>query len=156
MDLRIQRQPTTDGATLGVLLIDGRRECWTLEDALTDHKIPGQSCIPPGRYRVVITPSVRFGRLLPLLCEVPGFTGVRIHAGNTTADTAGCLLVGQTLATPTTLGHSRFALAGVQAKIAAALINDEPVWLAIVNPDTLSAETLSAETLRVDKPERLG
>lgn len=46
-------------------------------------------------YSVMNTFSPRFNRYLPLLCCVPGHSGIRIHVGNTTKDTSGCILVGQ-------------------------------------------------------------
>ena len=102
MTLRLVREPTTDGATFGVLFVDGHYSCFALEDAVREQagqpvsawKVPGQTSIPAGRYRVIVTPSVRFKQPLPLLLDVPGFEGVRIHAGNTIADTEGCILVG--------------------------------------------------------------
>lgn len=102
MTLRLVREPSRDGATLGVLFVDGHFQCFTLEDVVRDvpgmpvsaWKVPQQTAIPAGRYRVIVTPSVRFQRPLPLLLDVPGFSGVRIHPGNTAADTEGCLLVG--------------------------------------------------------------
>jgi hypothetical protein len=72
----------------------------TLEDKdrrLEDggEKVDGDTAIPRGRYKVTLSMSRRFGRVMPELHDVPGFTGVRIHGGNTEADTHGCPLLGQ-------------------------------------------------------------
>lgn len=81
---------------MGKLDIGGVFECNTLEDVVRDGpKIPGATAIPAGHYEVVLSFSMRFGRPLPMLLNVPGFTAIRIHAGNTEADTRGCILVGQ-------------------------------------------------------------
>ena len=57
-------------------------------------KYKGYRAIPTGRYRILITRSRRFGRWLPLLMNVKGFEGIRIHAGNKPEDTRGCILPG--------------------------------------------------------------
>ena len=57
-------------------------------------KIAGKTAIPSGMYRVKKTFSPRFKKILPEILEVEGFSGVRIHAGNTAKDTEGCLLLG--------------------------------------------------------------
>lgn len=84
-------------ATIGTLSIDGVFFCHTLEDPVRDSKVYGQTAIPAGTYKVAITMSPRFKRELPLLLDVPNYTGVRIHPGNTAADTEGCILVGNFL-----------------------------------------------------------
>lgn len=100
--LRIIREPTLDGQTFGALYLNGAWFCWTLEDPIREipgvpvdgWKVRGRTAIPAGTYRVVLTRSQRFQRILPLLEDVPGFEGVRIHRGNTVEDTDGCPLVG--------------------------------------------------------------
>jgi hypothetical protein len=99
MELKLLRQVCTAKSTIGQLFIDRQFECWTLEDVVRPVKVFGETAIPAGSYQVVISMSNRFKKRLPLLVDVPGFTGVRIHPGNTDADTLGCILVGQSAGT---------------------------------------------------------
>ncbi len=71
-------------------------KCLVLEDKVRGYneKVHGKTAIPSGTYEIVVTFSNRFKRPLPLLLKVPSFDGVRIHPGNTSENTAGCLLVG--------------------------------------------------------------
>lgn len=81
--------------TIGKLYIDGAYFCDTLEDKVrVGEKIAGKTAIPAGTYKVKMTWSPRFKRYLPEILNVPGFSGVRIHSGNTAKDTEGCLLLG--------------------------------------------------------------
>lgn len=99
MELLLQRRPSAGGATIGELSVDGKWQCYICEDVVRAPgapKVYGATAIPAGRYKVEITDSPKFGRPLPLLLEVPGFEGIRIHPGNTAADTDGCLLPGVT------------------------------------------------------------
>lgn len=94
MELTLYREKSTTQSTSGELHIDGKLFLYTLEDITRDIKIPGQTAIPFGRYKVILNNSQRFQKRMPLLLDVPGFEGVRIHSGNTAADTEGCILVG--------------------------------------------------------------
>lgn len=99
MKLTLKRIALKSDYTIGKLYIDGKYFCDTLEDTVRDltkdPKIPGATAIPAGTYRVSVTYSPKFGRDLPLVENVPYFTGIRIHRGNTAADTSGCILVGE-------------------------------------------------------------
>lgn len=95
MKLTVKRQHGTKGYTHGQLFIDDVYFCDTMEDQERDIKIDGETAIPCGIYSVVINMSARFNRLMPLLLNVPNYAGVRIHSGNTAANTEGCLLVGK-------------------------------------------------------------
>ena len=95
MKLTLKRIFLGKSYTIGKLYIDGEYFSDTLEDAVRDEKVYGETAIPRGTYKVTITLSPRFRRWLPLLHDVPNFEGVRIHRGNTPEDTHGCILVGQ-------------------------------------------------------------
>ena len=87
----------TDGdrCIIGDLYDEDEFFCFTLEDEIrSSHvKVYGETCIKADRYEVVLTVSNRFKRLMPLLLNVPMFSGIRIHGGNTSKDTLGCVLV---------------------------------------------------------------
>jgi len=100
--IEVKRFYYGDNHTIGKLYIDGQYLCYTLEDKMrqeankpvADWKVYGKTAIPTGTYKVLVTMSARFKKPLPLLLNVEGFSGVRIHAGNTSADTEGCILLG--------------------------------------------------------------
>lgn len=119
MELQVKRTDLTDESTIGEFSVNGQFECYTLEDKVRPVKIAGKTAIPPGRYEVIVNFSQRFGRLLPLLLNVPGFEGVRIHPGNTDADTEGCILVGDTKK-PNFVGDSRPAFERLFEKLKVA------------------------------------
>lgn len=96
MKVEVKRTFKGTEYTIGKLYIDGHYLCDTLEDTVRSAgvKIAGKTAIPAGTYKVRKTMSPRFKKILPEILNVPGFTGVRIHAGNTATDTDGCLLLG--------------------------------------------------------------
>lgn len=96
MQINVKRTFKGPDYTIGKLYIDGHYLCDTLEDTVrpAGTKIAGKTAIPAGTYRVKKTMSPRFKKILPEILDVPGFAGVRIHSGNTAADTEGCLLLG--------------------------------------------------------------
>jgi hypothetical protein len=116
MVIKIKRLHKTDSSTIGELTIDGKFECYTLEDKEREVKIKCETAIPKGTYKVIINQSNRFKKLLPLLLNVPNFEGVRIHPGNTNHDTEGCILVGRTRSKDF-IGQSRKAFATLFAKM---------------------------------------
>lgn len=111
MKIEIKRDIFTDNSTIGKMYIDGAYFCETLEDVdrkLEDGgtKIYGETCIPRGTYTLVIDYSPKYKKNMPHLLDVPEFKGIRIHPGNTDADSEGCILVGRTRAADF-IGHSK-------------------------------------------------
>lgn len=131
MKLQLVRTERSGNSTIGELSVDGQFECYTLEDLERPVKIKGETAIPVGHYEVIINQSQRFGRLLPLLLNVPEFEGVRIHPGNTAADTEGCILVGETKG-EASIGQSRAAFQQLFDKLEIAL-KTEKVFIEIVS-----------------------
>lgn len=104
MQILIQRTIQDSVCTLGELFIDGQKECFTLEPPYrTDGGKP--RAIPSGTYDLTIRWSPHFARLVPHVENVPDFSEILIHWGNTFADTKGCTLVGETEAKDF-VGHS--------------------------------------------------
>ena len=120
MEILVERKWKKPNYTIGVMSIDGKRFCETLEDvdrnlnsSMTVKQIkaikkPNETAIPTGTYKITLdTFSPRFGNKsfykkvcggkLPRILNIKGFDGVLIHCGNTNLDTSGCILVGRNL-----------------------------------------------------------
>ena len=93
MKITVDRLEQNDTTTIGKMYIDDEYFGYTLEDVTRDEKVYGETAIDAGTYRVILTMSNRFKRVMPLLLDVPKFTGIRIHGGNTHKNTEGCILV---------------------------------------------------------------
>jgi Family of unknown function (DUF5675) len=130
MNLRLLRKTFTDASTIGELSVDGKPECFTLEDKVRAVKIFGKTAIPAGIYEVTITFSEKFKKPLPLLLNVPNYAGIRIHPGNKPEDTEGCILVGTTRSKDF-IGNSKVAFAALFTKLQAALLK-EKIFIEVV------------------------
>ncbi len=106
MKLTLKRTDFTADSTIGNLYINDKFFSYVLEDkdrGLTQsmniieikaRKVFGLTAIPYGTYKVILSMSNRFKRLMPEILNVKGFEGIRIHRGNTAANSLGCLIVG--------------------------------------------------------------
>jgi hypothetical protein len=94
--LEIIRKEFTERSTIGDLLIDCKFFSYTLEDCFREIKIPKETAIPYGVYEVITNHSNRFKKVMPLLLDVPGFDGVRIHILNQATESEGCIGLGLT------------------------------------------------------------
>ncbi len=141
MLIEVNRIKSDSDATLSTIFIDGRFECFGLEDEYRADKVAGETRIPQGRYKVGVRdvggfhgrystkfPSFHHGMLQVM--EVPGFEYILIHIGNTDEDTAGCLLVGQNgnTASELTVGSSTTAYKGLYNKCIQSALAGE-LWI---------------------------
>lgn len=137
--LELVRRWFTEVSTIGEMYIGAERECFILEDVYRGDdpamKVKGRTAIPCGRYRVRKTWSPRFRRMVYEVEDVPGYSGIRIHAGNDADDTEGCLLTGQ-IRQHDRVEHSVLALQALEAKLDKA---QGDIWL----------------TVKIDDPSRL-
>lgn len=118
MNIKLVREDFTEESTIGEMFVNGVFNCYTLEDKVreTEPKVYGKTAIPYGHYDVVINWSNRFQKYMPLLINVPNFEGIRIHSGNTYADTEGCILVGN-YRSKNLITESRKAFASLMKKL---------------------------------------
>ena len=107
MRLTLKRIANKDNYCIGKLYINGKYFCDTLEDRdrglddsmtvedILSMKKYGETAIPCGIYTVLLTYSPKYKKIMPLINNVKGYSGIRIHSGNSSKDTLGCLLVGK-------------------------------------------------------------
>ncbi len=141
MNLILKRKWLDDISTIGELWAYDKFFCYTLEDKVRMAKIPGKTAIPFDSYPVTITFSPKFNKPMPLINCVPNFEGVRIHPGNTDADTEGCILVGDDRDADF-IGQSRAAFNRLYVAIGTAIKCGEGVMLSIIMaPDAVDKRT---------------
>lgn len=131
MILYALRSIYTPVSTIGDLILEHRIFCHTLEDVVRPKgavKVPGKTAIPAGRYRLLVSDSPRFKRPMPMIENVPGFTGVRMHGGNTAEDTDGCILVAKTIVNSQTIKGT------MEKELTALLLSkNERHWIEIID-----------------------
>ena len=142
MELTLKRETFTEESTIGSLTIDGKFECFILEDKdrglidtmplgeIVAKKIYGKTAIPYGRYEVDWTMSARFKIMMPILKKVKGYEGIRIHKGNTAIDTLGCLICGTKKAS-NRITESTIATNKLYAKIESAKKQGQKIYITI-------------------------
>lgn len=134
MELKLNRIFLGSSATIGELLVNDKYLCDTLEDRVRPEgeKIYGKTAIPEGMYEVKLTHSPRFKKILPEILNVPNFSGIRIHTGNSSKDTEGCILVGTWDGEKEDwVGNSRIAFDELMALLEEATNNKEKVTITV-------------------------
>lgn len=138
MRLLLMRDQSIAASTPGRLFLEKTGEMplflgYTLEDIVRPAgvKINGKTAIPAGEYSLSLTMSNRFKKILPLLANVPNFSGVRMHGGNTSEDTEGCILVGRSRYSADKIGNCAECLKNIMSLIQAAIARREPVSIKI-------------------------
>jgi hypothetical protein len=134
MLLEVKRLYKKDTYTIGVLMVDGEKFSDTLEDKVRDlkseKKVYGETAIPAGKYKVVMSMSSKFKRVMPYLENVPQFTGIMIHPGNTIKDTLGCILVGENKKKGQLINSRKYS-DELNKRINEAIERKEQVWIEV-------------------------
>lgn len=142
MKLELKRIKDSGDATFGILSIENKFVCFTLEDQHQNEKVASETRIPAGKYQVakkfngrfLETYSGRWGhQFVPWLTNVPGFTDILIHTGNKDDHTSGCILVGLNCYTEgnPTIGASWVAYQRLYDILAEAYEKHEKVYITI-------------------------
>ena len=172
MFIFLRRISQSEEATIGLLSVDGQSLCWTLEDQYQAVKVAGETRIPAGWYDLKRRES---GRLYTIyskrwtwhrgmieVAEVPGFTDILFHPGNTDDDTRGCILPGYSasLFGRMTVAQSRDAYESLYRKIIEAvyagdcrllIVDDE--YPAFIEQKDLSGNTVLVRTDGLESPD---
>jgi len=145
MKLQVVRTQFGKDATNGLLFIDGIFECYTLEDQYQAVKVMHETCIPEGKYNIEFRKTggfhakyseryknAHYGMLH--IQDVPNFTYILIHTGNTDEHTSGCLIVGETqqdleISKDGFVGSSSVAYKKMYSKVAGQLLQGKKVTI---------------------------
>lgn len=142
-ELRLERKYLKETYTIGQLFVDGEFFCDTLEDPVRDlnkdgdledageFKIYGETAIPYGRHRVIVSDSPKLKRELPLILDVKHFTGIRIHKGVSALSTLGCVCIGENNK-PGRLTNGKFYEDKLVAMLKEYIASGEEIYIDIV------------------------
>lgn len=120
--------------TIGELSVNGEYLCDTLEDQVRPdgEKVMHETAIPAGTYKVILSYSPTFKKILPEILNVPGFSGIRIHTGNSDKNTSGCILVGTwDSITANWISNSKVAFNKLMVILQKATDNNEEIEITI-------------------------
>ena len=144
MELLVKRYVFQPDSTISHFSVNDKPMCHILEDfdrglKQTDSiehinatKVYGSTCIPYGRYEVRLTMSARFKQVMPQLIDVPGFEGIRMHRGNQSSSTLGCLLLGDYKEGDVNwISQSEGNYALLMDILQRAIERDEKIWITI-------------------------
>lgn len=144
MEIFVKRIAKKQDYTIGKLYVDDVYVCDTLEDAVRQVKIKHKTAIPAGRYKVamsVVSPKYSnfakykwakpYGGKLPRLLDVPNYEGVLIHVGNSSADTSGCLLVGENKVKGKVINSTKTFNKLMENFLLPAYARKEEIWITI-------------------------
>lgn len=146
LSLVLRRDVLIETHTMGQMLADRRRICWTLEDPIreqvneggyfweSEFKVPKKTAIPSGRYELTVRRSQRFGRDLVEILRVPDFTAVLCHGGNTVEDTEGCPLLGMERNLREGRVWNCAPAVDLFTNIVREALKADRVWLEVINP----------------------
>lgn len=141
MRLKLLRKYFGEEFTEGKVFVNDGFQCYTVEDkdrkletSGCEDKVQDKTCIPRGVYKVTISYSTRFKRHLIEVLNVPCFKGIRIHSGNSSKDTEGCIIVGKSNARDDDnwVSESKVAYEALHKKVKQALSAGEEVTLEVV------------------------
>lgn len=145
MELILNRKWLKENYTIGKLFIEGKLFSDVLEDKVRElhdfnhdgdfmdpeeGKKYGETAIPCGRYQIIVSHSPKLKRRLPLLLNVEGFEGIRIHAGASAKNSEGCILVGKNTK-PGRLENGGYYETTLIQLMDKAVLNGEQIWITI-------------------------
>jgi len=140
MELKLVRKHYGESFTEGKLFINNGFQCYTVEDKDRkleiegcESKVQNMTCIPKGTYKVTISMSSRFKKFMIEVLNVPCFKGIRMHSGNSSKDTEGCIIVGKSNAKDDDnwVSESRIAYESLHKKVKEALSYGEEITLEV-------------------------